>query len=150
MAVFFDHLHHLAFPLPLARFKESLSLPQSDSRSLPRVLLYSVLAFACEFAESAPTKSQRQAFIAKARQCLEDITESHRPRDHILAKLILARTLQRTAETLGASLVALGENTIFKTNCPPPTPVCIIRRFSDRNETGYSTYVARYRLNGFF
>jgi hypothetical protein len=109
LSLFFDNVHHLAFPYPVHRFRRRLSLPQSDIRSPHQTLVYAILAFACHFA-SGRAASQQGYFINKARSALNDGSgRTSKPRDYILAGSILARAVLLEGDASAASRLSLGE-----------------------------------------
>lgn len=76
-------------------------------------MIYAALAFACHFSK-ADIKMQQVAFIALARARLSDpIAMRQKPRDYVLATLILGRTRLLLGESHEASRLALGEYMAF-------------------------------------
>lgn len=107
LTVFVDNVYHLALPLPASRFRELLRLPESHGDAPHRGMIYAALAFACHFSK-ADIKMQQVAFIALARARLSDpIAMRQKPRDYVLATLILGRTRLLLGESHEASRLAL-------------------------------------------
>lgn len=112
LSLFFDNVHHLAFPYPVHRFRRRLSLPQSDMRSPHQTLVYAILAFACHFA-SGRVASQQECFITKARSGLCDSSgRSAKPRDYILAGSILARAVLFRGDAAAALRLSFGRSNL--------------------------------------
>lgn len=107
LTVFIDNVYHLALPLPASRFRELLRLPESHSDAPHRGMIYAALAFACQFSK-ADAKMQQVAFITLARARLSDpLAMRQKPRDYVLATLILGRTRLLLGDSHEASRLAL-------------------------------------------
>lgn len=108
LTIFIDNVYHLALPLPASRFRELLRLPESHNDAPHRGMIYAALAFACHFAK-ADIKMQQVAFITLARARLSDpMALRQKPRDYVLATLILGRTRLLLGDSHEASRLALG------------------------------------------
>ena len=128
LSLFFDNVHHLAFPYPVHRFRRRLSLPQSDRRSPHQTLIYAILAFASHFANGRAV-SQQGFFITKAQSGLNSPSgRSSKPRDYILAGSILARAVLLEGDASAASRLSLGKLYLSHTGARFPCSTNASRR----------------------